>query len=280
MSLHLESQGSGAPLLLIHGWGMHGEMWGQVAAQLATNYRVHSIDLPGHGHSKLPSPEIGRGGEGTCQDALSLTLSRERERGQVLLDEIVAQISAQIDEPLTVCGWSLGGQVALRWAQLHPAQIEKLVLVATTPCFVQQQDWSCAMAAETLQDFAASLMQNHVQTLRRFLALQLRGSENERELLLDLRARLFANGEPDTAALRGGLEILRDTDMRHQLKQITQHALVIAGERDTLTPLAASEYMAKTLPNARLAVMQGAAHAPFLSHPQLFMQQLASFLDE
>jgi pimeloyl-[acyl-carrier protein] methyl ester esterase len=282
MSLHLESQGSGAPLLLIHGWGMHGGMWGQVAAQLATNYRVHSIDLPGHGHSKLPSPEIGRGGggEGTCQDALSLTLSRERERGQVLLDEIVAQLSAQIDEPLTVCGWSLGGQVALRWAQLHPAQIEKLVLVATTPCFVQQQDWSCAMAAETLQDFAASLMQNHVQTLRRFLALQLRGSENERELLLDLRARLFANGEPDTAALRGGLEILRDTDMRHQLKQITQHALVIAGERDTLTPLAASEYMAKTLPNARLAVMQGAAHAPFLSHPQFFMQQLTSFLDE
>jgi pimeloyl-[acyl-carrier protein] methyl ester esterase len=44
--------------------------------------------------------------------------------------------------------------------------------------------------------------------------------------------------------------------------------------------LAASEYMAKTLPNARLAVMQGAAHAPFLSHPQFFMQQLTSFLDE
>jgi len=254
MSLHFESQGSGAPLLLIHGWGMHGGMWGQVAAQLAENYRAHSIDLPGHGASATCTPYD--------------------------LDTLVQQLSEQFDEPLTVCGWSLGGQIALRWAQLHPAQVQKLVLVATTPCFVQQENWSCAMAAETLQDFAASLLQNHMQTLRRFLALQLRGSENERELLLDLRARLFANGEPDVAALQGGLEILRDTDMRSQLGMIAQRALVIAGERDTLTPFLASEYMAQALPNARLTVVQGAAHAPFLSHPQFFMQQLTSFLDE
>jgi len=254
MNLHLESQGSGAPLLLIHGWGMHSGMWGQVAAQLATSYRVHSVDLPGHGASASCTPFD--------------------------LDTLVQQLSGQFDEPLSLCGWSLGGQVALRWAQLHPAQVEKLVLVATTPCFVQQQDWSCAMAADTLQDFAASLLQNHAQTLRRFLALQLRGSENERELLLDLRARLFAKGEPDVAALQGGLDILRDTDMRNQLTQIAHSTLVIAGERDTLTPWSASDYMAQALPNARLEVMQGAAHAPFLSHPQIFMQQLTSFLDE
>lgn len=254
MSLHLESQGSGAPLLLIHGWGMHGGMWGQVAAQLATNYRVHSIDLPGHGASAPCTPYD--------------------------LDTLVQKLSAQFDEPLTVVGWSLGGQVALRWAQQHPAQVEKLVLIATTPCFVQQKNWSCAMAAEALQDSAASLLQNHALTLKRFLALQLRGSKNERELLLDLRARLFSHGEPDVAALQGGLDILRDTDMRLQLNQIAQPTLVIAGERDTLTPWSASEYMAQALPNARLELMQGAAHAPFLSHPQLFMQQLTSFLDE
>ena len=186
----------------------------------------------------------------------------------------------RFDEPLTLCGWSLGGQVALRWAQLHATQVKKLVLVSSTPCFVQKDDWTCAMAAETLHDFAISLLQNHAQTLRRFLALQVRGGEHERELLIDLRARLFANGEPDVAALQGGLEILRDTDMRNQLAQITQATLVIAGERDMLTPWSASEYMAQAISNARLAVMQGAAHAPFLSHPETFMQHLTSFLDE
>lgn len=254
MSLHVESLGSGAPLLLIHGWGMHSGMWGQIAEQLALTHRVHLVDLPGHGGSATCTPYE--------------------------LDMLVQLLSEQFEDSLALCGWSLGGQVALRWAQLHPAQVNKLALVATTPCFVQQDDWSCAMAEDTLQEFAASLLQNHALTLKRFLALQLRGSENERELLLDLRARLFAHGEPDVAALKGGLDILRNTDLRAQLSNIVQSTLLIAGERDTLTPKAASEAMAQALPNAKLAVVQGAAHAPFLSHPQIFMQHLKSFLNE
>jgi pimeloyl-[acyl-carrier protein] methyl ester esterase len=197
-----------------------------------------------------------------------------------LLDKIVVQLSAQFPEPLTIVGWSLGGQLALRWAQLHPAQVKKLVLVATTPCFVRQDDWSCAMAAEVLQEFADSLLQNHALTLKRFLALQVRGSENEKEILADLRARLFTKGEPDVEALKGGLEILRDTDLRDTLAQIKQPTLVINGERDTLTPKNAAAALAQALPNARLQIIQGAAHAPFLSHPTIFMQHLKSFLHE
>ena len=261
MSLHVETQGSGSPLLLIHGWGMHGGMWGQVATQLARNFEVHSVDLPGHGFSPLPSRTDRNGDDG-------------------FLDEIVAQLSERFTAPLAVCGWSLGGQVALRWAQLYPAQVEKLILVASTPCFVQQEGWHCAMATDTLQEFAAALLQNHALTLRRFLALQVRGSEQERELLADLRAQLFSHGEPDIQALQRGLEILRDYDQRASLSQITQPTLLLAGARDTLTPVAAMQYMAEAMPNARLQVIAGAAHAPFLSHPKIFMQHLTSFVNE
>lgn len=254
MNLHVESRGSGAPLLFLHGWGMHGGMWSKVAEHMAQSHRVHSVDLPGHG------------GSATCVP--------------YDLDTLVQHLSVQFDEPLIVCGWSLGGQIALRWAQLHPFQVSKLVLVATTPCFVQKEDWKCAMAADMLEEFAISLMQNHTQTLKRFLALQVRGSEQERELLVDLRSRLFAQGEPDINALKGGLEILRNTDLRTVLMQVKQDALIVAGERDTLTPKAASENMTQALPNARLAVVQGAAHAPFLSHPNVFMQHMTSFLNE
>jgi pimeloyl-[acyl-carrier protein] methyl ester esterase len=246
--------GKGEPLLLIHGWGMHSGMWGQVAEQLALTHRVHLVDLPGHGGSSSCDPYE--------------------------LDTLVQLLSAHFAEPLSVAGWSLGGQLAMRWAELYPAQVQKLILVATTPCFVQQAGWECAMAAATLQEFAASLLQNHALTLKRFLALQLRGSENERELLLDLRARLFAQGELNVAALKGGLEILRDTDLRAGLKNIKHNTLLLAGERDTLTPQAASVAMAQALPHAQLHVIAGAAHAPFLSHPKIFMQHLTSFLNE
>jgi pimeloyl-[acyl-carrier protein] methyl ester esterase len=254
MNLHVESQGAGAPLVLIHGWGMHGGIWGEVAEQLAQQYQVHRVDLPGYGAS---APLSGYD-----------------------LDSLVQVLSAQFDEWLTVCGWSLGGQVALRWAQRHPAQVKKLVLVATTPCFVQRADWLCAMAAEVLQEFSIAISQNYRATLKRFLALQVRGSENERELLLQLRERLAGLSKPDIATLQGGLAILRDTDMRMQLDQIMQPALVIAGERDTLTPLAASVYLAQTLPDARLESIAGAAHTPFLSHPKIFVEHITSFLHE
>jgi pimeloyl-[acyl-carrier protein] methyl ester esterase len=172
----------------------------------------------------------------------------------------------------------MGGQVALRWAAREPLKVQRLILVSSTPCFVRRVGWSSAMAVETLSGFAQALTENYAQTLRRFLALQVRGGENERELLVSLRAALFGRGEPNLDALKAGLEILRDSDQRDALPNIRQSTLVVAGERDTLTPPLASQYMAAQLPNARLALIDGAAHAPFLSHPEQFLEQVLNFL--
>lgn len=266
MSLHVETHGSGAPLLLIHGWGMHGGVWKDVAQKLAADFQVLSVDLPGYGFSAgrdsfQPDGEIGVNSELT-------------------IDAIVEQLSAQFTEPLTVCGWSLGGQIALRWAAREPAKVQRLILVTSTPCFRMRPDWSCAMAGEVLEQFAAELEKSHQATLRRFISLQLRGSENERELTAVLRERLFSRGEPDMVALRAGLNILRDADQRSELEKIGQPTLVIAGERDKLTTPEASYYMAKNIPNARLVEVKGAAHAPFLSHPDFFVEQVKRFLHE
>ncbi|TAN74732.1 MAG: alpha/beta fold hydrolase, partial [Gallionella sp.] len=91
---------------------------------------------------------------------------------------------------------------------------------------------------------------------------------------------LFGRGEPDLAALQGGLEILRDCDLRGVLPEIKQRTLVIGGERDTLTPPQAAQYLAEHLPDAQLAIIKGAAHAPFLSHPEEFIKLVVDFLHE
>lgn len=264
MSLHVEALGSGAPLLLIHGWGMHGGMWGKAAWQLAEHFRVLTVDLPGHGYSR------GQQTDGNGQ----------KDKPVELLDEWVDSISAQFDWPLSVCGWSLGGQVALRWALRYPQQLSQLILVASTPCFMRRSGWDCAQAADTLAEFASALQQNYTQTVQRFLALQVRGGEHEKEHLAALRRALFKRGEPDLGALQFGLEVLRNLDLRDKLPEINQPALVIAGVRDMLTPPAASKYMADKMPHARLAMIEGAAHAPFLSHSDIFVKQLVDFLHE
>ncbi|MFA6970317.1 MAG: alpha/beta fold hydrolase [Gallionella sp.] len=289
MSLHVDSHGGGGdPLLFIHGWGMHGGMWGGVLSQLAQHFQVMAVDLPGHGSSSR-SQDLDRAGLPRTTNGLHPKLLREGLRieeeevgtnSELNLDAIVDKLSAQFTEPLTVCGWSLGGQVALRWAMRYPQQVSRLVLVSSTPCFVQQAGWPCAMAADTLAAFSAALQQDYASTLRRFLALQVRGSEQEREQLLTLRASLASRGEPDLAALQSGLEILRDVDLRDALPQISTPVLVIAGVRDTLTPMPASQYLATQMPHARLAAIEGAAHAPFLSHPDEFVKHVAGFLHE
>ena len=272
-ALHVDVRGSGAPLLLIHGWGMHGGMWRGTAERLAENFRVLAVDLPGHGFS-AGGAGSGKWEVGSRRFAPHFPLPTPH----LLLDSLIDRLSEQFSEPLVLCGWSLGGQIALRWAMRYPEQVERLVLVTSTPCFVRRPGWDCALAAETLAEFAAALQQNYALTLRRFLALQVRGSEHERELLAMLRDALSSRGEPDLAALQSGLKILRDCDLRSALPDIGQAALVICGERDTLTPPQASHYLAEQMPNARLAIIKGAAHAPFLSHPDEFMGHLTSFL--
>lgn len=254
MSLHVETQGNGAPLILLHGWGMHGGIWGEIVENLAQDFTVHRVDLPGHG---LSSP--------------TETFS---------LETVVAQLAAHFGQPVTLLGWSLGGIVAQSWAAREPEKVERLILVASTPCFAEREDWAFGMPRVILEQFAAELEKNHAATLRRFLALQVRGSEGERELLAGLREQLFSRGEPQLAALRGGLDILRDADLRDVLPRIMQPTLVIAGERDRLTPPEASYHLAAAMPTARMVEIAGAAHAPFLSHADTFVEQVKSFLDE
>ena len=254
MSLHVEVTGQGRPLVMLHGWGMHGGIWGEAAIRLADDFEVHNLDLPGHGASEA--------------------------QGDLTLDGIVEQLDAQFGQPVAVLGWSLGGILAQHWAARSPHKVDRLILIASTPCFTQREDWLFGMEAETLRQFAAELEKNRAATLRRFLALQLRGSEHERELLAALREKLFSRGEPELAALQSGLDILRDCDLRDALPQIAQPALVIAGERDTLTPADASRHLAERMPNARLAMVEGAAHAPFLSHTATVVQHIKRFLHE
>jgi pimeloyl-[acyl-carrier protein] methyl ester esterase len=103
-----------------------------------------------------------------------------------------------------------------------------------------------------------------------------RGSATSRSTLRLLRSVLFARGEPQPAALAGGLEILRRADLRPWLGEIRQPAHVIAGLRDRLVPAAASRALAAALPAGRFTALPEAGHAPFVSHRAEFLAALSA----
>jgi pimeloyl-[acyl-carrier protein] methyl ester esterase len=245
MRLWHEQQGSGSDLVLVHGWGLHGGIWGDLPARLAQHFRVTTLDLPGHGRSRAA-------GESWSLEAFT---------------DSVAELCPA---PAIWLGWSLGGLIALHAARRHPHKVAKLVLVGATPKFVQAPDWPHAMPTEVFAGFAHSLTQDYRATLLRFLSLHAGNSESARALLKQLRADMFVHGEPQPEALAAGLAILEQTDLRARLAEIEVPALVMHGSHDRLVPPAAGEYLAAQLPQARFLRLKGAGHAPFLSHAALF----------
>ena len=258
MTVHIEIVGKGPDLALLHGWGMHGGVWDGVRDAMARRFRLHIVDLPGYGTSPAIEPYD--------------------------LEHLARTVAAALPEKVQVCGWSLGGQVALEMALLFPDQIERLVLTATTPCFTVREAWPCAVPREVLLEFATALETDYEGTLKRFLALQTRGGDEAeiepRSVLKRLRDILFTRGRPDVQTLRAGLNILLGSDLRDRAAKMKTPTLLLHGGRDMLTPVGAAHWLAEQMPEVRLKVLPGAAHAPFLSHPVEFTEIVTGFLND
>lgn len=251
MSLHVETLGQGPDLVLLHGWGLHGGVWGPLTERLADRFTLHLVDLPGHGHS------------------------REHALGD--LDTIAHEVAAELPSEYSLCGWSLGGLVAMRIAMKSPPK--RLVLLATTPCFVTRSDWTSAMRPDVLADFAHRLGSDYRTTLNNFLALQVLHDSAARATLRQLTQALSLRGEPHPDVLGKGLELLAETDVRGDMARVVSPTLIIHGDRDALTPVGAGRWLAGNIAGARYIEISGAAHAPFLSHRDAVADGMVQFLD-
>jgi pimeloyl-[acyl-carrier protein] methyl ester esterase len=251
MNLYVETHGSGPDLVLLHGWGLHAGIWGKTMDLLARHCTVHALDLPGHGASHgVPL--------GVDDDAL-------------------VPIAACIPPGSTVLGWSMGGMFAQRLALAFPERVHRLILLSTTPRFVRAWDWPHGVAAHALESFAEGLRTDYRKTISQFLALQSLGSTHARTHIHQLRERLFAKPVPSHVDLSSGLTFLQSADLRPMAHRIAQPTLVMAGARDALTPVGASQWLANTLSNVTLDVLDDGAHALFLSHPEHFTDRVTNF---
>jgi pimeloyl-[acyl-carrier protein] methyl ester esterase len=214
------------------------------------------MDLPGHGRSEW-NPNARTPAEQAWQVHATL---------------------ASISDRYSLLGWSLGGQIALDLAAAMPGQVERLVLVATTPRFAASADWPYGMPASALERLATQLRTNYKRTVSEFLELQVRGSAASEKVLAELHASLFAHGEAHPKALVAGLTTLQNSDLRPMLGLVRAPTLVIAGQYDRVTLPAASRALSEALPDARYVEFRRAAHAPFLSHAREFVTVLTDFL--
>lgn len=242
---------SSLPLVALHGWGAHAGMW-TVLSENDHSKQWLAVDLPGCG----------------------------ARRGENLpgFDETVDRLSAAAPPRCAVAGWSLGGQLALAWAARHPRQVERLVLIAATPRFVAAGDWAQGMNPAVFSAFASDFAREPRKTWRRFLRLQTQAEAQPRAAARALDALLGEDLPGDAAALALMLDWLRAGDLRALAAGLALPALLVHGASDAVTPPAASAWLAQCMPGARLAVLDGAGHAPFASDPGAVRRLIAEFL--
>jgi pimeloyl-[acyl-carrier protein] methyl ester esterase len=252
MTLHVETRGRGRDLVLLHGWGLHSGVWEELAPLLETRFRVHAVDLPGH----------GRSGDAAARS----------------FDETADDIAQALPRDAVLCGWSLGGLLAQRIARRFPARLGALVLVGSTPCFLRRGDWAHGMERQTLQDFGRGLAQDRRATLTRFVNLNAMNGARGRAAARAFAGRLYDRGAPSPAALERTLGWLRDTDLRDDAAAIAVPTLVIHGARDVLAPVEAGRWLGRTVAGARTLEIEDAAHLPFFTHREQFARALEPFV--
>ena len=235
-----------APLVFLPGWCLgRGPLTATVDA---LNGRI--FDLPGYGDAPLIDDFYG------AADA----------------------IAAQLDSGTTLCGWSLGAQLALAIAARAPEKVGKLVLVAGTATFVEREGWPHGMPPAMLAEFAAGIAADVEAMLPRFVGGFNRGDARSKAVSRQLLE--IADARPPAATLATGLAWLRDVDLRALAPQAKAPTLLIHGAADPLMPLAAAQALAALIPGAHLEAMADCAHAPFISCPDDFLARVRRFLHD
>ena len=257
--LYSEVKGAGKNVVLLHGWGMHGGLWGRFSDLLADGCRCHVIDLPGYGYSKDSNNEF-------TIDSIS---------------KDIEDYINYINQEVTIIGWSLGGLITLNLLKRKNIDINKIVLIATTPKFTKDEDsnWLSAMEQKIFDNFSIDLQSDYKKTLKRFLSLQTRGSELARDDLRLLNQKLIERGDPNIDALKNGLKILSDADLRSDEKDKIP-AMLVLGEKDTLVPVDVKSKFCEMFSNIELLVLEKTGHAPFISKPELCAENIKNFINE
>jgi pimeloyl-ACP methyl ester carboxylesterase len=241
VKLYYEVHGSGVPVLLTHGYSSSSHMWAGQVAPFSRDYQLITWDMRGHGKTDYPA-DLGAYSEA----------------------ETVADMAAILDavgaKQAVIGGLSLGGYMSLAFHLAHPDRCLALLIIDTGPGYKSDEPragWN-------------------VTAIRRAETFEKNGLPPPGTGGAETRTAPHRNAEGLAKAARGMLT-QHDARVISSLPRIQVPSIVVVGADDKPF-LAASDYMAAKIPNARKAVIPDAGHAANIDQPEAFNAAILGFL--
>jgi pimeloyl-ACP methyl ester carboxylesterase/quercetin dioxygenase-like cupin family protein len=253
--LHVEVAGDGRPVVLVHGLGLSGELWGRVCDELGDGCRPVRVDLRGAGRSR----ELER---------RELSLARWADDLAAVLERL------GLDRPLLV-GHSLGAAVALKLALERPELVGALVLIGGEADLSNLAPRMLASAERIEELGLEAWIADFWSKNPPFAAASL---VREPALLEDYRGWLLENDPVDY--VRQCRAIASAESLSGRLGEVAVPALVVVGGADDRTLPEHGRALADALPDGRLVELPNVGHTIPLEAPGATAQAISAFLDE
>jgi 3-oxoadipate enol-lactonase len=252
LSLNVRQEGNpaGQTLAFINSLGTDLRIWDDVVSQVADEYHVIRYDKRGHGLSDSPKTPY------TIRDHT---------------DDLAGLLDALNVEKVVLVGISVGGMIAMDFAEQYPEAVQALIVCDSLPKIGTSEMWNerintlwqggMASLGDTILTrwFAPSYKEQH--------PVEYRGYYN-------MLTRMPVTGYTGTC------EAIRDADLSEAVQYIQCPTLLLCGAEDVSTPPTAMKGLTDLMPNARYIEIEAAGHLPCIENPQAVVTTIQSFLKD
>lgn len=251
----VRADGEGLPIVLIHGFGAALDWWDEIAPQLATDRTVVRLDLIGHGGTEAPSAGY------------------EITRQAALVEAVLAKLEI---ERAVVVGHSMGGEVAIAFAEANPEKVERLVLIDSPPA--PERSFSLLTRLAFTKPIGQMLWRFRTDAvLRRGLAQGFApGFAIPEKFVADIR-QLTYTAFHDAHAHSVAFVAARAAPERLAALDPVPPVLVLFGTEDALIPPTSAKRF-EAVPGATLVMIGGVGHSPMVEAPVKTLRLIEDFI--
>jgi sigma-B regulation protein RsbQ len=250
-------QGSGPPMLFIHGFGCDQTMWRLLAPHFAETHTCILMDLVGSGRSDLRAYDPAR--------YASL---------QGYAADVCEVLAAVTSAPAICVGHSVSAMIGLLANLQSPDQFLAQVMVGPSPCYINDGEYVGGFERADIDSLLETLESNFLGWSSN-MAPAIMGAPGQPELAVEL-TNSFCRTDPEIARQFARVTFL--SDLRSELPKLQAPTLVLQCSDDLIAPLSVGEYMRRQIPNCTLRIIDNVGHCPHLSAPGASARAIEQFI--